>query len=101
MQFFPIYGDLQEPIMDDRLSGIAAFVQAVEAGSFAHAAERMRLTRSAVGKSIARLENRLGVRLFHRTTRTRSRTEDGQAYYERCVRALAGLDAADGGLDSG
>jgi DNA-binding transcriptional LysR family regulator len=99
--FFPIYGDFQESMMDDRLSGIAAFVQAVEAGSFAQAAERMRLTRSAVGKSIARLENRLGVRLFHRTTRTLSLTEDGQAYYERCVRALAELDAADAALNSG
>jgi DNA-binding transcriptional LysR family regulator len=88
-------------MMDDRLSGIATFVQAVEAGSFAQAAERMRLTRSAVGKSIARLENRLGVRLFHRTTRTLSLTEDGQAYYERCVRALAELDAADAALNSG
>ena len=40
----------------DRLNGIEAFVQAAEAGSFALAAERLRLTRSAVGKSIARLE---------------------------------------------
>lgn len=48
----------------------------------------------AVGKSIARLEQRLGVRLFHRTTRTQSLTEDGQAYYERCIRALAELDAS-------
>ena len=71
----------------DRLNGIEAFVQAAEAGSFALAAERLRLTRSAVGKSIARLEARLGVRLFHRTTRQQSLTDDGQAYYDRCVRA--------------
>lgn len=77
----------------DRLAGISAFVEAVEAGSFAQAAERMRLTRSAVGKSVARLELRLGVRLFHRTTRSQSLTEEGRAYYERCVRALAELDA--------
>jgi DNA-binding transcriptional LysR family regulator len=87
--------------MSERLNGIATFVQAAEAGSFALAAERMRLTRSAVGKSIARLEQRLGVRLFHRTTRRQSLTEDGQAYYERCVRALAELDAAEAALDTG
>lgn len=87
--------------MTDRLNGISAFVEAAEAGSFALAAERMRLTRSAVGKSIARLEKRLGVRLFQRTTRSQSLTEDGQAYYERCVRALAELDAGVLALDSG
>jgi DNA-binding transcriptional LysR family regulator len=87
--------------MNERLSGIVAFVRAVEAGSFAQAAERMRLTRSAVGKSIARLEERLGVRLFHRTTRRQSLTEDGQAYYERCVRVLAELDAAAAALETG
>jgi DNA-binding transcriptional LysR family regulator len=84
--------------MRERLSGIVAFVQAVETGSFAQAAERMQLTRSAVGKSIARLEER---RLFHRTTRRQSPTEDGQAYYERCVRVLAELDAAEAALDTG
>jgi DNA-binding transcriptional LysR family regulator len=87
--------------MQDQLSGLAAFVQAVKAGSFAEAAQRMQLTRSAVGKSIARLEHRLGVRLFHRTTRQLNLTEDGQAYYERCVRALAELDAASAALHMG
>ncbi|WP_266157280.1 LysR family transcriptional regulator [Dyella silvatica] len=85
----------------ERLSGVEAFVQAVDAGNFALAAERLRLTRSAVGKSIARLEQRLGTRLFHRTTRRQSLTEAGQAYYERCVRALAELEAAEAVLDSG
>jgi DNA-binding transcriptional LysR family regulator len=87
--------------MDDRLGGIETFVHAVEAGSFALAAERMRLTRSAVGKSIARLERRLGTRLFNRTTRRQSLTENGQAYYERCKRALAEIDAAEAALDAG
>jgi DNA-binding transcriptional LysR family regulator len=87
--------------MHESMTGIAAFVQAVEAGSFAEAAARLRLTRSAVGKSIAKLENRLGVRLFHRTTRQLNLTEDGQAYYERCVRALAELDAGTAALNSG
>jgi len=87
--------------MNDRLTGIDTFVQTVDAGSFALAAERLGLTRSAVGKTIARLEQRLGTRLFQRTTRQQNLTEDGQAYYERCVRALAELDAAEAAFDSG
>lgn len=85
----------------DSLNGIVTFVQAVDAGSFALAAERLHLTRSAVAKIIARLEERLGTRLFNRTTRTQSLTEDGQAFYERCVRALAELEAGEAALDSG
>ncbi|MFL9961976.1 LysR family transcriptional regulator [Paraburkholderia sediminicola] len=77
--------------MSDILDGVTTFVRVVETGSFALAAERMNLTRSAVGKVIVRLEKRLGVRLIDRTTRSQSLTEDGQAYYDRCVRALAGF----------
>jgi DNA-binding transcriptional LysR family regulator len=87
--------------MSDRLGGIAAFVQAAESGSFALAAERLNLTRSAIGKSIARLEQRLGVRLFHRTTRRVSLTDDGQAFYESCLRALRELESAEAALESG
>lgn len=93
---------IKEPMvrrMDDRLEGVATFVHVVEAGSFALAAERLRLTRSAVGKAVARLEARLGVRLLQRTTRSQSLTEDGQAYYDYCVRALAELDAAEAMLE--
>ncbi|MHB8816271.1 MAG: LysR substrate-binding domain-containing protein [Steroidobacteraceae bacterium] len=85
----------------EQLNTIATFVQAAESGGFAAAADRMRVTRSAVGKSIARLEKGLGVRLFHRTTRRQSLTEDGQVFYERCVRALAEIDAAEAALDDG
>jgi DNA-binding transcriptional LysR family regulator len=87
--------------MTDKLDGVAVFVQVVEAGSFTLAAERLHLTRSAIGKVIARLEGRLDVRLLHRTTRSQTLTEAGQAYYDRCVRALAELDAAEAELDSG
>lgn len=91
-----------EPVStaNDRLSGIEDFVAAVDAGSFALAARRRQLTRSAVAKSIARLEARLGTRLFLRTTRSQSLTEDGQAYYERCRRVMAELDAADASMDA-
>lgn len=85
--------------MKDNLDGVATFVQVVEAGSFALAAERMNLTRSAVGKAISRLEARLGARLLHRSTRSQSLTTEGQSYYEGCVRALAELDNAEAALD--
>jgi DNA-binding transcriptional LysR family regulator len=87
--------------MTDRLTGISVFVEAVEADGFSAAAARLNLSRSAVGKTVARLEDRLGVRLFHRTTRSQSLTEDGQAYYEHCLRALEELRAAEVMLDSG
>jgi len=80
--------------MSQRLQGIEEFVAAAEAGSFALAAQRLHVTRSAVAKSIARLEARLDTRLFLRTTRSQSLTEEGHGYYERCRRALAELDAA-------
>jgi DNA-binding transcriptional LysR family regulator len=87
--------------MADRLSGIREFVTVVEAGSFAAAAARLNLSRSAVGKAVARLEARLGVRLCHRTTRVLSLTEDGLAFYERCTRALRELEEAELALESG
>ena len=87
--------------MNERLNGINVFVQAVEAGSFSAAAAKLHQTRSAVAKSIARLEERLGVRLFHRTTRSQSLTEAGASYYERCVRALAELDAGEACIGTG
>jgi DNA-binding transcriptional LysR family regulator len=83
------------------LSGVDVFVATVEAGGFAAAGERLHLTRSAVAKAIARIEERLDVRLFHRTTRSLGLTEDGQTYYERCIRALEELRAGEAALESG
>lgn len=87
--------------VSNRLIGIDVFVHVVESGSFSQAARRLGLTRSAVAKAIARLERRLDTRLFHRTTRTQILTEDGQEFYERCVRALSELDAGEASLRSG
>ncbi|MGX1164146.1 DNA-binding transcriptional LysR family regulator [Bradyrhizobium sp. USDA 372] len=84
--------------MVDRLSGISVFVQVADSGSFARASEQLGLTRSAVGKTIARLEERLGVRLFNRTTRAQSLTDEGQSFYERCQRILADIQAAEAAL---
>jgi DNA-binding transcriptional LysR family regulator len=79
----------------DKLASLKAFVKVVELGSFAEAGRRLRLSRSAVSKYIADLENDLGVQLLHRTTRRASPTENGQAYFERALVILADLDAAD------
>lgn len=82
----------------DSLQGVIAFVQVVEAGSLTLAAERIRVTTSAVGKSITRMERRLGVRLLNRSTRRLSLTSDGEAYYKACVAALSEIDAAQAQL---
>jgi len=87
--------------MSDVLNGVSVFVAAAESGGFSAAAAKLNLSRSAVGKTIARLEARLGVRLFHRTTRAQSLTEDGQAYFEHCLRALEALRAGGQMLESG
>lgn len=75
------------------------FVAAVDTGSFAAAAQRTHLTRSAVGKAIARLEQRLGARLLQRNTRQSTLTEAGQLYYEHALRAMAELQSAQELLD--
>lgn len=97
----PNIGSAWMTIMSEMMDGVEVFVAAVEAGSFAAAAVRLHLTRSAVAKTIGRMETRLDVRLFHRTTRSLALTEDGQGYYERCVRALDELRAGKAALDSG
>ncbi|HET9451386.1 MAG TPA: LysR family transcriptional regulator, partial [Aggregicoccus sp.] len=79
----------------ERLKGIEAFVCTAEAGSFTAAAERLNLTNSAVGKAVARLEARLGVRLLQRTTRALSLTDDGRLYHERVSRLLVELEEAE------
>ncbi|APO75742.1 LysR family transcriptional regulator protein [Rhizobium etli 8C-3] len=85
----------------EQLKGISVFVEVAEAGGFSKAAERLHLTRSAVGKTIARLEQRLGVRLFHRTTRAQSLTEEGQFFYEHCLRAVEEITRGEALLESG
>ena len=85
-------------ISNERFAGIRAFVQAVEAGSFSRAAQQLGMSPSSVGKAVARLEQRLDVRLFHRTTRSLSLTDEGLAFHDSCVRALAELEQAENAL---
>lgn len=79
----------------DRLSGLDTFVQAADALSFTVAAARLGISPSAVGKAISRLEERLGIRLFHRSTRTVTLTPEGALFLERCRRALSELEAGE------
>ncbi|NUL38282.1 LysR family transcriptional regulator [Kosakonia sacchari] len=80
---------------DQRLKDIVPFVASVEEGSFTAAAERLHLTGSAVSKSVARLEARLGSRLLERTTRRLEVTDAGNAYYQTCIRILEELAEAE------
>ncbi|MFZ4833031.1 LysR family transcriptional regulator [Rouxiella sp. Mn2063] len=77
------------------INDIAAFVAAVKAGSYTRAAGNLGLTRSAIGKSIVRLEERLGVRLLNRTTRSLGLTDEGRVMYERCRQILEDLEEVD------
>jgi DNA-binding transcriptional LysR family regulator len=79
----------------NRFGDITAFVAAVKTGSFTAAATSLGLTRSAVGKSIVRLEAQLGVRLLHRTTRKLSLTDEGSVAYDRWRQILEDLDEVD------
>lgn len=82
----------------DSFSSLAAFVHAAEQRSYVAAARVAGLSPSAIGKAIARLEARLGVRLFNRTTRNISLTEEGSAFYERCKRIIDDLEDAEASL---
>jgi len=79
----------------DKTAEMTVFVRAVEAGGFSAAARALDMTPSAVSKQIRRIEDRLGIRLFHRTTRNVQPTEAGQAYYERCARILRDIEEAE------
>jgi len=83
-----------------RLQGLEAFVETVDAGSFAGAAQRLGVTRSAVAKSVARLERHLGVSLLARSRRAVQLTPEGQVFYENAVRALGELDDAENRLSA-
>lgn len=71
------------------------FVRVVEHGSFARAADALGIARSSATGAIAQLENHLGARLLHRTTRRVSITEEGQSYYNDCVRILGEVAEAE------
>jgi DNA-binding transcriptional LysR family regulator len=83
------------------INDIEAFVAAAETGSFVAAARVRSMTRSGIAKSVSRLENRLGVRLFNRTTRSLGLTDSGSAFFERYSEILSDLEDAEFSLSSG
>ncbi|WP_337269438.1 LysR family transcriptional regulator [Oryzifoliimicrobium ureilyticus] len=88
-------------IYDSRLlAGVTVFMAVVDAGTMTKAAGALGMTQSGVGRSIQRLEARIGIRLFDRTTRTMRLTDEGRRFWERVGPHLerieeAALDAAD------
>ncbi|ONO29055.1 LysR family transcriptional regulator [Burkholderia cenocepacia] len=79
----------------ENLGGFVVFVQVAETRSFVAAGRALGLSASAIGKRIARLEARLNVRLFHRSTRSITLTAEGARFLERCRRVIAEIDAAE------
>ena len=79
----------------DQQGEMSVFVRVVEYESFSATARALKLTPSAVSKLIGRLEDRLGARLLNRTTRRLGLTEEGRAFYQRCVPILSAIDEAE------
>lgn len=87
-------------VLRANLNDILIFMAVVDEGSFVAGGQAMGLTRSAAGKAVARLEDRLGVRLLNRTTRALSLTDDGRVLYDRGLQVLAALDDAEASVSA-
>lgn len=88
-------------LSNDRFDGIYDFVATVRLGSFAAVAAEKGVTASGIGKSVTRLEERLGTKLLHRTTRRLTLTQEGATYYAVCLQILDDLGEAENGMASG
>ncbi|WP_437928543.1 LysR family transcriptional regulator [Sorangium sp. So ce291] len=82
----------------ESLSALGVVIEVVDRGSFAAAGRALGVSASAVGKSITRLEERVGARLFQRTSRSLRLTPEGERFVERCRRILAEVGAAEAEL---
>ena len=81
--------------MADRFEDLRTFVAVADAGGFSAAADRLGVVKSAVSRRVRELEERLGVRLLHRTTRNLALTEEGVALHVRAIRLLADLEETE------
>ncbi|HEV7835613.1 MAG TPA: LysR family transcriptional regulator [Caballeronia sp.] len=87
---------------DERmLNGMGVLSAIVDSGSFAAASEALNMSQSGVSRSVARLEARLGIRLFDRTTRSVKLTDEGRRFYEQIVPLLSGLEEAAASASQG
>jgi DNA-binding transcriptional LysR family regulator len=75
--------------------GISEFVYVAENESFTLASKKMAISTAQVSRQISALEKRLNIKLFYRTTRKVSLTEEGRVFYQHCRSVLDGLDAAE------
>lgn len=87
--------------MADNFFDMLVFVRVTQAGSLSGAARELNLSLAVVSRRLARLEERLGVRLANRTTRTLTLTEEGARFHARCLRILADIDEAETEVTSG
>ncbi|MFX1765742.1 LysR family transcriptional regulator [Paraburkholderia sp. A1RI-2L] len=84
----------------DRSQEMAVFVAVVDAGSFVGAVDTLRISKAAVSRYVESLEQRIGVRLLHRTTRRLSLTEEGRLFYQRAREILEAMDNAEAEVSS-
>jgi DNA-binding transcriptional LysR family regulator len=87
--------------MSDNFLDMLVLVRVVQAGSLSGAARELNFSLTVVSRKLSRLEERLGVRLINRTTRSLTLTEEGSRFYDRCVRILAEIDDAETEAASG
>ena len=80
----------------DRIDLFRIFARVVECASFTRAANTLEMPRSSVSAAVIELETRVGARLLHRTTRKVSPTQDGAAFYDRCLRLIADVEETEG-----
>ncbi|HTJ93027.1 MAG TPA: LysR family transcriptional regulator [Pararobbsia sp.] len=90
-----------KPRIENLASGIGVFAAIVDAGTFAAASEVIGMSPPGVSRAIARLEKRLKIRLFNRTTRSVTLTEEGRRFYEQVVPHLTGLEEAAAAVAGG
>ncbi len=83
---------MKEQISLESLTGLVAFARSASLGSYSAAARALSVSPSAVSKSIQRLENQLGLKLFSRTTRSLALTSEGAELYQRALRVLQEVD---------
>jgi DNA-binding transcriptional LysR family regulator len=84
----------------NKLLGMLAFVKVAESGSFTSAATQLGVSVSAVAKSVARLEEELGIQLLARSTRKLALNDDGRDFYARCLQILNDIEDAEASLKS-
>ncbi|WP_229197913.1 LysR family transcriptional regulator [Bradyrhizobium acaciae] len=87
--------------MDNRIGEMQVFLRVVEAGNYSDAARRLLMAPSTVSKLIGRIEERLGVRLFERSTRRLALTAEGRIYHEKSLALVAELDGIERGISRG